>query len=476
MSEAHKKLSKDIILERLKASFKSETEFNPPCPEDCTFRPFQKAGIEYMVTSPFPSFLLSDPPGLGKTIQAIGYANYKRYKKFFIICPRTLVENWEKELRKWHLLGKDLKIKIIENKTDTPKGYDVYITSYELSTKPEIKNLFIEEKTSLLIVDECHFLRNPATKRTKAILGKDGYHTLVKSSIFISGTGVVNGRPIEIYPTIMAACPQAINYQSRTEFWKKYCGGQVNPHTGSPDYSGASNIDELGQRLRAYCMVRRDKAKVLKDLPALTVDILRLPEDSNPEAIKNIVERLEEFSHAFKKDVVKKARNDFAFDELSRARRELGELKAPIAAELIKTYLDSGEEKVVVFAHHKEVLKTIAEILKEYGVVVLTGDTKPKDRMNIVVDFQTNPNVRVFLGSLTAAGVGITLTAASLCFIVEGSWVPGDNKQAVDRLHRIGQLNSVRAFFLTFKNSLDEYMLKRHIEKEKTNRGILDLK
>ena len=319
-------------------------------------------------------------------------------------------------------------------------------------------------ETELLICDESHYLKNPKAGRTKAILGDGALMKCAKEVVFISGTQMLN-RPIELYGIVDAAAPQAIGFRNWFEYAKDFCGAYHDGFGWNVD--GASNQKELGQRLRAYLMVRRRKEKVLPQLPDKEARIVFL--DPNP-ASKKAAKKMAKFSLD---EIDANGGNSLGFEGLSEARRELGEAKVPSAIKYLKERLESDDEKIIVFAHHKDVIKGLEEGLSAYGVVSIKGTTSKEKRHANVKAFQNDPNVRVFVGSITAAGVGLTLTAASYVAFVEASWVPGENQQAFDRLHRIGQENFVLGEFLTFAGTLDEKILRSHINKNKVIREVM---
>jgi SWI/SNF-related matrix-associated actin-dependent regulator 1 of chromatin subfamily A len=144
-----------------------------------------------------------------------------------------------------------------------------------------------------------------------------------------------------------------------------------------------------------------------------------------------------------------------SFDLISTVRMELGKIKAIPAGDYLIDLLEGSDEKLAVFAHHTEVIESLTHRLGEYGVVTLRGDTSAANRVKAVDSFQLDPKIRVFIGALAAAGTGITLTASSRVILVEQSWNPGDNSQAIDRLHRIGQAESVIADLLYVPGSID---------------------
>ncbi len=459
-----KKLTPSQIKERLFASIALTSDLEIPVPEGLEYHPFQKAGVHYMVSSHFNRHLLGDPMGVGKTIQAIGFINYKGLKRITIICPASLTLNWKDELESW--LVNPTKIHVIKNGKDIlPEDSEIIIGSYSLASNPNIlKQLRYGMETELLICDESHYLKNPEAGRTKTVLGQGGLMKCAKETIFISGTQMLN-RPIELYGILDASCPVAIGFRNWFEYAKDFCGAYHDGFGWNVD--GASNMKELGQRLRAYLMVRRRKEKVLPQLPDKEARIVYL--DPNPKS-KKAAKKMSKFSLD---EIESNSGSSLSFEGLSEARRELGEAKVPSAIKYLKERLESDDEKIIVFAHHKDVIKALEEGLASYGLVSIKGTTSKEKRHAAVKSFQNDPSVRVFVGSITAAGVGLTLTAASYLAFVEASWVPGENQQAFDRAHRMGQKNFVLGEFLTFAGTLDEKILKSHIVKNKVIREVM---
>jgi SWI/SNF-related matrix-associated actin-dependent regulator 1 of chromatin subfamily A len=213
-------------------------------------------------------------------------------------------------------------------------------------------------------------------------------------------------------------------------------------------------------------MLRRTKQEVLSELPEKTFQTISLPR--TPDTSKLVAEE-------FKWDEKSYGRVSIALEngELSSHRQALAVAKIPQAVAWIAEVLAS-EQKVVVFAYHREVIRQLKIALADYSPVVLEGSTSGKERERAIQDFQGDPMVRVFIGQIKAAGVGITLTAASHVIFVEPDWTPGIVHQAVDRCHRIGQKSAVLAQFLVVEGSLEERMMNALIEKTKIIRTIVE--
>ena len=161
-------------------------------------------------------------------------------------------------------------------------------------------------------------------------------------------------------------------------------------------------------------------------------------------------------------------------EDFTKFRRLCGMAKAkPVADLLYQELEDGGLDKVVIFAHHKDVVDLIARDLERFGVRTITGATPAKDRAAYVDHFQTDPSVRVIVANIVAGGVGITLTAAADVVFAEQSWTPGDNAQAADRCHRIGQTRRVRVRFMALAGTIDEAITQSLRQKIRMIREVL---
>ena len=453
-------LKKRILLSKADSS-----ELKIPCPEGLEPRPYQRAGVQYHITNIYKRTLIADPPGLGKTIEYILISNFLGLTKNLLIVPASLTINWEKEFNKWTVLG--LKIFRVKKGKDTlPADADVIILSYHMAINPNIEKQLRKRRFDCMGIDEVHLLKNSKAQRTKMIYGfgrKKGLITLTEHLIGMSGTPFVS-RPIEIFPTVKSFCHSAIKNKNWFHFAAKYCAASENEYGW--DVSGASNTKELGLLLRGHFMIRRKKSDVLKDLPSLTTRIVYLePTAKAGKLIKKM--------GGFSKDEILGKGAKASFEGISADRKALGLEKLKPSLDFIKNQLEGGEEKIIVFAHHREVVEQLQEGLKEYGALKYYGGMTAEQKDKVVVSYMEDPKCRVVVGSIIAMGVGLNLVMGSYGCAVEWSYVPGENKQAVDRLHRIGQVNDVRFDFLAFENSLDENIIRAHIEKMENINEIL---
>jgi SWI/SNF-related matrix-associated actin-dependent regulator 1 of chromatin subfamily A len=468
------------------ASKATDADLDIPSPEGLSYMPFQRAGIAYAMGR--KGVLIGDEMGLGKTIQAIGVINSdENIQKVLVVCPASLRLNWKRELERW--LVRPLRVGIAQGK-DWPLNVDIVVVNYDV-LKNFKKKLYGDE-WDLLVVDECHYLKNPKAQRTVSVFGKwnkdpDKVKPAIeaKRRVFLTGTPIVN-RPIELWPLLQSLDPDGLGSNWRW-YVTRYCDGHQTKWGW--DVSGASRLDELQDRLRTTLMVRRLKSQVLQELPAKRRQVLELPANGADKVVKaeqeawaEVEERLEELRAAvelakadddeekYKRAVEELAQGErVAFTEMARLRHETALAKVPAVLE----QLQDLEHKVVVFGHHKDVIDAI---MAEIGdrAVKLTGETPMEERQEAVDRFQTDSNVQFFVGNIQAAGVGITLTAASHVVFAELDWVPGNMSQAEDRCHRIGQQDSVFVQHLVLEGSLDATMAKTLIAKQSVIDKALD--
>ncbi len=429
-----------------------------PAPEGLEYMPFQKAGIVY--ASRHQNCLIGDEPGLGKTIQALGVANYLGLSRLLIICPAGLRLNWAREIEKWHLYNPGLDVCLTRPRSALKDR--TIITSYDLCN-----NLaFSPGRFDLVIVDEGHYIKNPEARRTKAVLGTRGKPGLIDAAprkLVLTGTPVPN-RVNEIYPIVRKLAPETIdhmNYRAFLNYYAVVVQGQFGQ-----SIVGVRNEDELYMRLRAGFMVRRLKKDVLQDLPEKQYKMVVFPADGGAA---KVLRRESGFSAS---EIIRHGAP--VGSVLPEIRREMGIAKAPHVVRYVRDMLDDGVAKIVIYAHHRDVIEILTRGLEQYGPVVITGQTAAALRQAYVDRFQNNPFTRVFIGNIIAAGTGITLTASSDIVFAEASWVPGENEQAEDRIHRIGQIRNVLIHYLVVEGSLDAAILRAAARKRSNIRKILD--
>ena len=402
-------------------------------------KPFQIAGRDFLASRPYA--LLADDMGLGKTVQAIAAAEAVGAKKILVICPASVRGGWKQEILE---CGADFKF----------TGALWHILSYNEACKPH-KNILPEY--DVLILDEAHYLKNPDAQRTQAVLGNKGLVRRAKRVWALTGTPILN-RPVELYPMLKVMAASAIApFTTFALYAHQFCGAFWDGR--GLNVRGASHLPELKKRLEGF-MLRRTQEEVLTELPDLIVS--RVPLSLTAEAEKNIWDFEREVQD--RDALLSPTAEAFGqLGDLATLMRVTGEAKVPAAAAYINTLLET-ERKVVVFAHHREVIRLLDVALGQHGVVTYQGGMTDQQKADAIAGFQTL-GCRVFIGNIKAAGTGINglQNVASHVVFAELSWVPGEMAQAIGRLKRMGQnARRVHAHVLHAPGTLESAVLAVH--------------
>ncbi len=392
--------------------------------------------------------LLADEMGLGKTAQAIAVlAHFSAKRPVLVVCPKTMRENWRNELLLWELVSSQEVCVVSSSKDRIDSGAAVVVISYEQVGK-HTKSL--QSRTwQAFVLDESHMLKNGKAARTKSIvplMERAGADAVV---MLLSGTPALS-RPAELYSQLsMLGALESLSFK---KYGDRYCRPTFNRFSNAIEYKGHEFLVELNVLLNSTCMIRRKKMDVLKQLPSkMRSKVLLEPTGGGSSASLQ--------SGAI--DVAALQREMSKNGGLSAESRNLFSQTAEQKIEPVKEYLsnlmdsDESEAPFLLFAHHGVLMDALEEFLKgRCNYIRIDGSTS--NRAQLVDRFQQTPSCRVALLSVTAAGVGITLTKASVVIFAELFWNPGSLLQCEDRCHRIGQQQCVAIRYLLLKNSLDE--------------------
>lgn len=385
------------------------------------------------------------------TLQSIAYLQlHPEIRPAVIVCPSSLKLNWAKEIDKWMLPDKNKTYEIIEGRTVYPLSCsDIFIINYDILESWVDALLDIEP--AIVIGDEAQKVKNADKKRSKAFRRlSEGCPGL----ILATGTPIMN-RPAELWTMLNLVNPHA--WGSYREYAIRYCDAKLksNGKGGKRfDASGAMNLEELHERSKPY-IIRRLKSEVLKDLPpkrraSVVIELSAKHKQLYKEAIGEVQKTMSESTGHAGRDYT----NVLAKIEYAKQASAAGKLECG-AIQWIEDFLESGE-KLIVFATHTFVIDAILSKFGEVAVSI-TGSTKNADRQKAVELFQGDDRIRLFVGNIDAAGVGITLTKASnVCFLELGAWTPGAFDQAEDRAYRLGQLNSVTCYYMVGDGTIDQ--------------------
>lgn len=426
------------------ASSTDASVLNLPDSIKAALRPYQAAGVSYMLAH--ARSIQGDEMGLGKTVQALATLEASGSYPALVICPASLTHTWCHEAARWFPARRVQVVR--DGKTALDPAAEIVVISYDLAKRQTAA--LQARRWAAMIADEAHYIKNKS-KRTESIR---------EIADRIPRRHLLTGTPITSRPADLIEPLKTLGLLDSLGGWRtyvtRYCDGVQGRHGW--EYDGASHTAELAEKLRGIGMVRRLKSDVLKDLPAKIRSARVVDLDSaDRHAISATEAELRKLlAHAPTPAEAAQHRRD-AIALLGRMRHAVGVAKVPAVVEAATEVLDEGR-KIVVMAHHRDVLDGVEAALRDAGhrVVRIDGETSSQARDAAVQAFQNDAAVRVFLGSITAAGVGITLTAASDVIVAEQDWLPATLDQAEDRLHRIGQRDSVTALHILAAGTVDE--------------------
>lgn len=452
--------------------------FDVLTPPGLEYRPFQLTGIDFLTSR--RAALLADEPGLGKTAQAIGAAVALGARRVLVVSPATVKLNWRRELNQWWFFNSpETKptVQILTTSKDKIGDANIVIVNYDLVTFSmeyekgtktilggPIYDQLVARRWDVGIFDESHYLKGRDTVRTKVVLQRNRIAAHCTYKWYLTGTPVTS-RPVELYPLLKANCPELIApYDTYESFVMQFCDGWWDGPILND--RGASNIHDLHKRLKGF-MLRRLKKDVLKELPERLYQLIPLGQN---DATKKLIS--EEMKWP---ELKRRAVADLGGEHIATHRREMALARLNQAVEHIEELMES-HEKIVVFAHHREVIARLETALSHRLPASVHGGKSQAERQLMIERFQKQPACRVFIGQIQAAGVGLDglQGAASTMVFVESSWVPTEIEQAVGRLDRMGQKNAVLAQFLVVEGSIEENILSTAVEKLKVIEHIVD--
>jgi SWI/SNF-related matrix-associated actin-dependent regulator 1 of chromatin subfamily A len=440
------------------------------CPTGLSYFPYQVEGIEFALRR--TGTLLGDEMGVGKTVQAAGIINAlgSDANRILVVCPATMRLVWRDELKRWLVRPMSIGVAGVDLVSEQLLAR-VHVLVVNYDRLGELEQLVTNRRWDLAILDECHLVKNPEARRSQLALKIKAVRRLA-----LSGTPMPN-RPIELYPVLSWLDPEHWPLSNRFQYARRYCGARHTPFGW--DLNGSSNAAELGELLRSTVMIRRTKAQVLPQLPPKLRSVIELDFSADLERlVKAELTAFERWQAGSKNngDEIYRAgeihrmnsARSVEWDNLSKARYELAIAKVPLIAGFVReTFAAKPEGKIVIFAHHREVIHRLRESLSTFGPVILYGGLTAHQKQAAIAAFQTDPRVRVFIGQIQVAGLGITLApASSHCIFAELSWVPAEMSQAEDRLHRIGTQDNVLVQHLVLSGSLDATMARVLLTKQ----------
>mmetsp|Transcript_45140 Transcript_45140/g.107372 ORF Transcript_45140/g.107372 Transcript_45140/m.107372 type:complete len:739 (+) Transcript_45140:76-2292(+) len=436
--------------------------------------PYQLEGVKFGM-SRRGRCLIGDEMGLGKTLQALALAaQYQEDWPVLVACPATLRWVWKEQALQW--LGQwvtEDDIQIVKKGTEAlRKDAKFWVLSYSLIASDLKKNPSLYQRRpdnsahAFVICDESHNIKEWSAERTKALV------PILKASrraLLLSGTPTRNAAH-ELHPQLLGLLPNCP--VKMVEFRNRYCLQRERKLYGGRSILqtvGSRNGNELNHLLTSTVMIRRLKRDVLTQLPDKRRKKVPI-EIADSKALKE----LRKMGFTCQEDGVVNS-------DVQSAWEEIGLKKLNAVKEHLLEVLDGSNEKLIVFAHHRKVMESLAEVLEArlgkdgQSFVRIDGSTNVDKRPGLVEAFQKNDNCRVALLSITAAGEGVTLTAAGLVIFAELHWVPGAVEQAEARAHRLGSKHSkVIIEFLVVPNSPEESIYNTLERKVKQTSAVLN--
>lgn len=441
-----------------------QQHFAVPAEIRARLRDYQQAGFAWMCLLDEMQWggCLADDMGLGKTLQTITFLQHvcNKYpgETHLVVCPTSLIYNWESELQKF---APDLRYAIYHGAS---RSFDeaqwqeqqLIITSY--GTVRSDTDIFSRFVFGYVVLDESQVIKNPASLTTRALQVLQ-----CRNRLILSGTPIQNNT-MDLYAQMHFANPGLLGNQ---HFFKTEFALPIDK------YSDSSKAADL-RRLIYPFLLRRTKEQIARDLPDKTEIVMWCEMGEEQRQVYNQVKAL------YKEKLLSRIQEEgmaasaiYILEGLTRLRQICnapqlvpehagGSTSSVKLDELMREISENtGAHKVLIFSQFTGMLQLIAQAMDTQGIpyLYLDGSTRADTRQQLVSQFQQDEEQRVFLISLKAGGVGLTLTAADYVYLVDPWWNPAAEQQAIDRTHRIGQQNKVFAYKMICKDSVEEKIL-----------------
>jgi SWI/SNF-related matrix-associated actin-dependent regulator 1 of chromatin subfamily A len=470
------------ILQEIKASWAPTSNAHIRCPADRELWGFQKADIEYALRR--KNTLVGDQPGLGKTPIAICFANEISAKRVLVICPASIRLQWVKRIREWTTMQWPYIVHpILNGRHGVHPTAQWTVVSYELARTEGIGKALAKGTYDLLILDEAHYLKTIDSQRTRAIFGGgvdrhfDPIGGRAGAILALTGTPLPN-RPREAYTLARALCFDSIDWSSEDHFRERFNPSmkieRIDKITGERKFyidERSGRHAELQNRLRANFMTRHLKRDVMPQLKMPVYDLIQLDPDS--PAVKQAL-RAESLLHIDPENL--EGADADVLGHVAIVRRLMGIAMAPLVADYIDMLIDGGEEKLVLFGWHHEVLDIWEQRFARYNGQRVDGHTGERRKGARCKTFIEDPSCQIIFGNMLSLGTGTDGLQEVSChgLIGEPDWVPGNNIQAFDRLDRGGQTRTVQGDIFVVPGSFAERVLASSLRKLQVTDKSLD--
>ena len=436
-------------------------------------RPYQVEGVHWLerLRLMYLNGILADDMGLGKTLQAIvALTQYKKKESqpALVVCPTSLLYNWKEE---WHKFHPEFKVLIVDGMPHQRKklirqikNYDIIITSYSLLQKDV--EAYDKVSFSYMVLDEAQHIKNRSTRNAKSVKLIQAEHRLI-----LSGTPIENSLD-ELWSLFDFLMPQFLGQYDR--FIEKYVRVSGEKQT--------KNLEYLRKKIAPF-ILRRMKKDVLKDLPPLSENVYHC------QLTKVQKDLYTSYAQSAKDELVKLVEKE-GFDKVQihvlatltrlkqicchpaifvKEKAEVGDsAKYEMLLELLQTLIEGGH-KTVIFSQYTKMLQIMRDDFTQRGIRFNYLDGSSKNRLEIVKEFNSDPNISVFLVSLKAGGTGLNLVGADTVIHYDMWWNPAIENQATDRVYRMGQKESVSVYKLITNGTIEEKI----VEMQNRKRGIV---
>ena len=444
-----------------------------------TLYDFQKDGIRFLIQA--RRAILGDDMGLGKTAMAIMASEVTDSDRILIICPNTLKGHWETEINKW-APGQDVSVLrgSYKKKKETIEGFErgFLVINIETTRYPRTKRVgghsliggLLAIRWDTIIVDEAHSIKNRKSKQTE---GVNWLASRTERVYLLTGTPIMNRvdelwSPLHIlypsrYPSFWTFVKQhTVVYKKEIIIYSKQKKRKIARFIRVID-GKPIRPKELRAEI-APVFLRREKEEVFPDMPPKIYQKMWLDMEGEQLRIYRDIEQTAMAQIDDDTTVITAG----ILAQLTRCKQVavstglIGGKAEGVKIDALVDILHGTDQKVLVFSQFAEAIKLVARRLEgeDISYVTFIGETKEKDRDNFIKQFQTNPEIQVFLATTQAGGVGITLTAASLVVFLDKQWTPAVNEQAVDRTRPHMQTRSVQIIELLVRDSVDELIEK----------------
>lgn len=438
--------------------------------------PYQRSGAKHLRA--LRRAILADEMGLGKTRQAIAAAAVPNEpdQRNLIITLNGLQTNWRREIEA--LLGTSQEIEVYDGK-QVQAASRWTIIHYEAAKLERNYKKLTEGRWSTVIVDEAHRCK---TRRARTNKGNvTNYGVVDALSKRCERLFLLTGTPMRQSPADLWPLLHFIDHKKYSSFWRwveRYVIYEQGYFGRKP--TGYQNLDLLAEELQPYT-VRRTKAEVIDQLPLKNVHTIYCSMDGAQAKLYN--QMVEDYVAELSSGVYMSAPTEVSklmrlrqiatdpsimSDETNRPGKYLPSCKMDALYDMVKRIVFDEGEKVIIFSNWSSMVRRMADAFESLPIEILTytGDTPKAQRQSIVDKFQTDPECRIFIGTIGAAGTGLTLTAARKVIFTDRAWTPDDNAQAEDRAYaRMNDLHGVDVYKLITEDTVDE-SIDRYIEEK----------